>query len=42
MKEIRTAVRNGTFDRFYQHFYKARNENENPQAISLSALQARR
>jgi queuine tRNA-ribosyltransferase len=42
MKEIRTALRNGTFACFYQNFYEARNENENPEAISLSAFQARR
>jgi len=42
MKEIRTALRNGTFARFYQEFYEARNSNESPQAISLSEFQARR
>lgn len=42
MKEIRTALQNGTFARFYQNFYEGRNENESPQAISLSAFQARR
>jgi len=42
MKEIRTALQNGTFARFYQIFYEVRNENESPQAISLSAFHARR
>ncbi len=42
MKEIRTALRNGTFACFYQNFYEGRNENESPQAISLSAFQSRR
>jgi hypothetical protein len=42
MKEIRTALQHGTFARFYQSFYEMRNENGSPQAISLSAFQARR
>jgi queuine tRNA-ribosyltransferase len=42
MKAMRTALQNGTFARFYQNFYEGRNENESPQAISLSAFQARR